>query len=148
MNYFHLTMRVHNLERSVDFYTWLFGIPPDKKYDGRYAVFLIPERHLNFVVIQTDYTSSTMDRIHHIGLSVDGRDAVIDLQSRAYADGYDIQDYAKTTWHGTPMHQLWLVDPDGVKIEIYSKLTDEELGEMPEDKEPVLLPLPKNQRKQ
>ncbi len=37
------------------------------------------------------------------------------------------------------MHELWLKDPGGNLIEIYARLTDAELAEMPEDKEPIFL---------
>ena len=46
---------------------------------------------------------------------------------------------ARTTWRGTPLHELWLKDPGGNLIEIYARLTDDELGEMPADQEPVAL---------
>lgn len=47
---------------------------------------------------------------------------------------------ARTTWHGTPLHELWLLDPSGNLVEIYARLTDDELAQMPEDKEPSSSP--------
>ena len=45
----------------------------------------------------------------------------------------------RTTWKGTPLHELWLTDPDGNLVEIYARLTEEELFEKPEDEAPVAL---------
>ena len=139
MSEFHLTTRVGNLSASVEFYRWLFGIDPKAVFEGSYATFLVPELNLNYVMIQSDALSTDEKKIHHIGISVDGPQAIIDLQRRAQTDGIIVSDAAKTTWRGTAMHQLWLEDPDGLKIEIYSRLTEDELKDAPEDLEPVLL---------
>lgn len=45
----------------------------------------------------------------------------------------------RTTWRGTPLHWLWLKDPSGYLIEIYARLTPEELTVMPADQEPIFL---------
>lgn len=42
-------------------------------------------------------------------------------------------------WRGTPLHELWLRDPTGYGIEVYARLTPEELKEMPVDQEPCYL---------
>lgn len=41
---------------------------------------------------------------------------------------------------GTPLHELWLRDPGGYLLEVYARLTPEELTQMPADMEPVFLP--------
>lgn len=46
---------------------------------------------------------------------------------------------ARTTWMGTPLHELWLEDPDGNLIELYARLTEEELAQRPADARPVWL---------
>jgi len=43
----------------------------------------------------------------------------------------------RTTWRGTSLHELWLEDLDGNLVEVYARLTDEELAERPEDLKPV-----------
>jgi len=44
-----------------------------------------------------------------------------------------------TNQRGTPLHELWRRDPGGNLIEIYARLSADEIAEMPEDKEPVFL---------
>jgi frataxin-like iron-binding protein CyaY len=38
-----------------------------------------------------------------------------------------------------PLHELWLTDPGGNLVEIYARLSHEELAAMPADQEPTLL---------
>jgi hypothetical protein len=50
-----------------------------------------------------------------------------------------VQKPPRTTWRGTPLHELWLADPDGTLVEIYARLTDEDLSSRPSDLEPTFL---------
>jgi hypothetical protein len=43
------------------------------------------------------------------------------------------------TWKGTPLHELWLKDPDGTLIEVYARLTDDDLAAKPADEMPMFL---------
>jgi len=36
------------------------------------------------------------------------------------AFGAPVETPPRTTWKGTPLHELWLKDPDGTLIEIYA----------------------------
>lgn len=53
--------------------------------------------------------------------------------------GAEVVKPPRTTWRGTPEHELWLRDPNGYDIEIYARLTPDELAQMPANKEPVFL---------
>lgn len=64
---------------------------------------------------------------------------MVEAHRRAEAAGWLIHKPARTTWRGTPLHELWLKDPGGNLVEIYARLTDAELAEMPADKESALL---------
>ena len=74
-----------------------------------------------------------------LGVGVASAADVIDAHERAKAAGFHIEKPARTTWRGTPLHELWLKDPGGNLIEIYARLTPAELRQMPPDKEPVFL---------
>ncbi len=66
-------------------------------------------------------------------------DAVAEAQRRAATAHWPIEKPARTTWRGTPLHELWLKDPGGNLVEIYARLSDAELAEKPEDLEPTVL---------
>ena len=79
------------------------------------------------------------DTLYHVGVAVPDRAAVIDAQRRAIAAGFPIHKPARTTWRGTPLHELWLRDPGGNLVEIYARLTEAERAAMPADLEPIVL---------
>jgi protein-tyrosine-phosphatase/catechol 2,3-dioxygenase-like lactoylglutathione lyase family enzyme len=135
---FHASMRVSELPRSVRFYAWLLGTWP-KDWTHRYATFVRPELHTNFVVVVSDGKELHHDTLYHLGIAVADKGAVVRAQALAVAAGIAVEKPARTTWRGTPLHELWLRDPDGNLVEVYARLADEELAEKPMDLEPTLL---------
>ena len=93
----------------------------------------------NFVLVVDDGRELHQDTLYHLGVDVGTKAAVIEAQQRAEAAGWPIHKPARTTWRGTPLHELWLKDPGGNLIELYARLTPTELTEMPEDQEAVFL---------
>lgn len=134
----HGSIRVKNLADSSAFYTWLFGVEP-KEWTHRYVTFTRPDTKFNFVLLVSDGKELHHDTLYHLGMGVMTKDQVVDFYHSAVENGFHIEKPPRTTWRGTPLHELWLKDPDGTLIEIYARLTDAELQEMPEDKEPVFL---------
>ncbi len=134
----HASIRVPDLAAAARFYTWLLGVSP-KEWTHRYVTFVSEPLRTNFVLLVDDGRPLHQDTLYHLGIDVGSRDAVIEAQRSAEHAGWPISKPARTTWNGTPLHELWLTDPGGNLIEIYARLTDEELLEMPEDKQPTLL---------
>lgn len=135
---FHASVRVPDLAAAARFYTWLFGVAP-KEWTHRYVTFVSEALRTNFVLLVSDGKELHQDTLYHLGIEVGTRAAVIDAHRRAEEAGWPIHKPARTTWRGTPLHELWLKDPGGNLIEIYARLTEAELAEMPEDKEPCVL---------
>lgn len=135
---FHASLRVRNLARSVAFYAWLLDTWP-REWTHRYATFVKPELALNFVLLVADGKELHQDTLYHVGVAVATRDDVIATYHRANDCGITIKKPPRTTWRGTPLHELWLEDPDGTLVEVYARLTAQELSAMPEDQEPWYL---------
>lgn len=135
---FHGSTRVHDLAVSSRFYTWLFGTEP-KEWTHRYVTFVRPDTKFNFVLLVSDGKELHHDTLYHLGMGVSSKDTVVEFYHSAVENGFHVEKPPRTTWRGTPLHELWLKDPDGTLIEIYARLTEEELLEMPEDKEPIFL---------
>ena len=71
--------------------------------------------------------------IHHSGaLNIAAHHAAV-------AAGAEVVKPPRTTWRGTPLYELWLRDPSGYLLEVYARLTDAELAQMPADMEPTFL---------
>jgi arsenate reductase (thioredoxin) len=124
---FHASVRVKDLAKSTRFYAWLLGAEP-KEWTHRYSTFVRPELHTNFVLLVSDGRELHRDTLYHLGISVADKAAVV----RAHEP-------PRTTWRGTPLHELWLEDPDGNLVEIYARLTPDELAEKPGSLEPTAL---------
>ncbi|MBR2573393.1 MAG: VOC family protein [Loktanella sp.] len=135
---FHASIRVRDLATSTRFYGWLLNTWP-KDWTHRYATFIRPDLGLNFVLVVADGKDLHHDTLYHLGLALPGKAAVIAAYHRALAMGARVDKPPRTTWRGTPLHELWLTDPDGTLIEIYARLTDAELANMPADQAPEYL---------
>jgi arsenate reductase len=135
---FHASVRVKDLAKSARFYAWLLGSEP-KEWTHRYATFVLPDLRTNFVVVVADGRELHHDTLYHLGISVADRGAVVRAFELAKVAGVTVTKPPRTTWRGTPLHELWLEDPDGNLVEIYARLTDEELAQKPADLEPVAL---------
>jgi catechol 2,3-dioxygenase-like lactoylglutathione lyase family enzyme len=136
---FHMSLRVADLARSTVFYTAFFGLPP-KDRTARYSTFIVPHLHLNLVLLVND-RGEALDTysLYHLGLGVANKAEVIAAHHAAVAAGAEIVKPPRTTWRGTPLHELWLRDPSGYLLEVYARLTPEELAQMPADMAPTLL---------
>jgi protein-tyrosine-phosphatase/catechol 2,3-dioxygenase-like lactoylglutathione lyase family enzyme len=135
---FHASIRTPDLARTARFYTWLLGVTP-REWTHRHVTFVSESLRTNFVILVDDGQELHQDTLYHLGIDVGSKDAVVAAHRRAEAAGWPIHKPARTTFRGTPLHELWLKDPGENLIEIYARLTDAELAEMPEDREPVLL---------
>lgn len=134
----HGSIRVKDLAKSSCFYTWLFGTEP-KEWTHRYVTFVRPDTRFNFVLLVSDGKELNHDTLYHLGMGVSTKEKVIEFYHSAVENGFHIEKLPRTTWRGTPLHELWIKDPDGTLIEIYARLTEEELSQMPLDKEPLFL---------
>jgi len=135
---FHTSIRVRDLAESTRFYGWMLDTWP-KEWTHRYATFLRPDLGLNLVLMVADETTLHHDTLYHLGIALPDKAAVVDAYHRAVALGAHVEKPPRTTWKGTPLHELWLTDPDGTLIEVYARLTDAEMAEMPADQAPEYL---------
>ena len=135
---FHSSIRVYDLARSARFYAWLLGTQP-REWTHRYVTFISPELRLNFVLLVSDGKELHHDTLYHFGIALPDKDAVMAAYHRARDAGWHVEKPPRTTWMGTPLHELWLKDPDGNLVELYARLTEEEVGQRPADAQPVWL---------
>jgi protein-tyrosine-phosphatase/catechol 2,3-dioxygenase-like lactoylglutathione lyase family enzyme len=135
---FHASIRVPDLAQAARFYAWLLGVQP-KAWTHRYVTFVSEKLRSNFVLLVDDGKVLHQDTLFHLGVELPTRAAVIGAHHRAVQAGFTLHKPARTTWRGTPLHELWLKDPGGNLVEIYARLTDAELQEMPADQEALVL---------
>jgi arsenate reductase len=135
---FHASIRVRDLAQSARFYAWLLGIQP-REWTHRYVTFVHTDLRVNFVLLVADDLELHHDTLYHLGIGVSDRSAVIAAFHRARNAGWEIFKPPRTTWLGTPLHEVWLKDPNGNLVEIYARLTEDELARRPADSRPIPL---------
>jgi len=135
---FHASVRVKDLAGSARFYAWLLGVQP-REWTHRFATFIRPDLHLNFVLLVSDGKELHHDTLYHLGVAVPDKSAVVVAYNLARAAGWHVEKPPRTTWLGTPLHELWLKDPDGNLVEVYARLKEEELTQRPSNAQPIFL---------
>jgi catechol-2,3-dioxygenase len=126
------------LTGSARFYAWLLGVQP-REWTHRFATFIRPDLHLNFVLLVSDGKELHHDTLYHLGVAVPDKSAVVVAYNLARAAGWHVEKPPRTTWLGTPLHELWLKDPDGNLVEVYARLKEEELTQRPSNAQPIFL---------
>lgn len=133
---FHFTLRVESLDRSTRFYSWLLGVAP-RSVSSHHSVIVDDSTKTNLVLIASGATEQGSGNIHHLGIGCENKQELLRIHRSAIEHDFDVTEAPHTTWKGTPLHQLWLRDPDGHRIEIYARLSREELARRPTDDRPV-----------
>jgi lactoylglutathione lyase len=136
----HVGLNVSNLDRSVDFYTRVFGFEVKMKVDGEKAfAFLGDESRDVLTLWQQAGGAFATDKpgLHHLSFQVDSiedvkaaQERVEEVGARLYHDG--IVPHAE----GFVSGGIYFEDPDGLRLEIYaSSGADDHLaapsGQMP-----------------
>lgn len=123
----HLSLRVADLERSVSFYTSLFGTAPDKRHDD-YARFM-PEQAPILLSLIPGRGDSTAGRLDHLGLRLADSPALAAATDRLQQAGLTPRVETDASCCYAIQDKLWLADPDGHAWEVYV-VTDEQSAEI------------------
>jgi catechol 2,3-dioxygenase-like lactoylglutathione lyase family enzyme len=119
MKRFHVHVGVEDLDRSILFYSGLFGAAPTMRKPD-YAKWMIDEPRVNFAISQRGAGSVG---VNHLGLQAESDDELAGLRDRfEAADASSVVDqpgihccYAKGDKH-------WVTDPQGIAWEAFHTL--------------------------
>ncbi len=124
----HLALTVTDVERSLPFYSALFGTAPVKTKPG-YAKFEVAEPAINFTLNAGD-RGGTLGAFNHAGIQVADTDDVLAAKERLVAAGLAAFDEMDTTCCYARQDKIWVHDPDGTPWEVFATHEDtEEAGE-------------------
>ena len=125
MNTFHLSLNVPDLDRSVAFYSELFGVGPAKRKPG-YAKFELADPPVALAL-----NASQSAGLSHLGVRVPSTAEVETASSRLAGSGLVTFDERDTTCCYARQDKVWVHDPAGHPWEIYTLLedVDEAVGE-------------------
>ena len=125
----HLSLKVADLERSIEFYEAFFGVPPHKVRPG-YANFDLSEPPLKFALNQHPSAGSHSDAgikggaLDHLGFQMGSKAEVEAVKARLQAAGLATFDETDTVCCYARQDKIWAHDPDGNEWEVYV-LTDD-----------------------
>jgi catechol 2,3-dioxygenase-like lactoylglutathione lyase family enzyme len=127
MKYTHIGLNITNLERSIEFYSTLFGTTP-VKVKPDYAKFLLESPGLNFTLNLQDEVNG--NQVGHFGFQVESTEEVEAHKIRLMDSGIFSQlDEIDTTCCYARQDKFWIHDPDGNEWEFfYTKEDVEENG--------------------
>ncbi len=120
--HFHVALNVRDLQRSIQFYTALFGVVPDKVAPG-YARFTL---HDPPVVLGLNQARRVKDgnRVEHLGLRLASSQALQDLRGRLAQAGLIRKEQRRTLCCYAVQDKVWARDPDGNDWEFYELIQD------------------------
>ena len=118
----HVSINVHNLERSLDFYRRMLGIEPSKIRTG-YAKFDVQNPPMNFT-LNEDPTLTGAGALSHLGLQVGSTEDVLTIRKQWETAGLFTRDEMKTDCCYATQDKTWVKDPDGNEWEAFVVLQD------------------------
>jgi catechol 2,3-dioxygenase-like lactoylglutathione lyase family enzyme len=114
MKRFHVNLAANDLQRSVNFYTTLFGTAPTVQKDD-YAKWMLDDPQLNFSLSESKRNSG----INHVGIQMDSIGDLALIQERLQTARQETieQDDAECCYARSS--KTWVRDPDDVAWEAF-----------------------------
>ena len=121
MKRFHIHVGVTNLEKSIQFYSTLFGEKP-VKLKSDYAKWMLEDPKLNFAIS----TRSKDQGVDHLGIQVEHSEELTDITRRLKNADLGVYDEGQTTCCYAESNKAWVKDPSGLAWEAYQTMADAE----------------------
>lgn len=114
MKRMHLHVGVDDLDKSIAFYSTLFGVEPSVTKSD-YAKWMLDDPRVNFA-ISSHGASAGVD---HVGIQVEDRAELAELATRLKAAGETTFDEEATTCCYAHSDKSWVSDPSGLRWETF-----------------------------
>jgi catechol 2,3-dioxygenase-like lactoylglutathione lyase family enzyme len=115
MSRFHVHVGVSDLDRSIAFYTGLFGAEPTVT-KGDYAKWMLEDPRINFAISQK---CGADKGIEHVGLQVEDEAELAEVYARLKAADGPVLEEGATICCYAKSEKSWIADPDGVRWEAF-----------------------------
>jgi catechol 2,3-dioxygenase-like lactoylglutathione lyase family enzyme len=119
MKRLHVHVGVTDLDRSVRFYSVLFGAAPTVQKPD-YAKWLLDDPRVNFAISRRGHAPG----INHLGIQVDSREELDDIAARLEAAAEISSDQEAASCCYARSHKTWSEDPSGVSWETFHTYGD------------------------
>jgi hypothetical protein len=119
MKRFHVHVGVDDLEKSMKFYSSMFGASPSV-VKGDYAKWMLEDPALNFAIS----TRAGATGVDHLGLQTDDSTELAAMKARAESADLGVRDDGVTTCCYARSDKHWITDPQGIAWEHFHSLGD------------------------
>ncbi len=127
MKRLHVHISAEDLEKTIGFYSTLFGTAPDVRKSD-YAKWMLDDPAVNFAVSHRD---GSRTGVSHLGFQFDGLDELDRFKSQLKAAGQDFTTEEQVTCCYANGDKAWVTDPEGIPWEAFKThhlvLDDEDL---------------------
>jgi catechol 2,3-dioxygenase-like lactoylglutathione lyase family enzyme len=110
----HVHIAVDDLNKSIGFYSTLFGTQPSVLKDD-YAKWMLEDPKVNLAISQRDRAAG----VDHLGIQVESDGELRELATRLKAAGEETRDQESATCCYAQSNKAWVNDPSGVRWETF-----------------------------
>ena len=115
MKRLHVHVGVADLDRSIRFYSTLFGAAP-AVVKPDYAKWMIEDPRVNFAISSGRHDAPG---IEHLGIQVESREELGEVHGRLQAAERPVLEEGETICCYAKSEKSWIADPDGVTWEAF-----------------------------
>ena len=115
MQRLHLHINVEDLERSIGFYSTLFGAEPTVRKPD-YAKWMLEDPRVNFAISTGQHAEKG---IEHLGIQVESEEELAEVYARLRAADRPVLEEGATTCCYARSEKSWIADPQGVVWETF-----------------------------
>jgi catechol 2,3-dioxygenase-like lactoylglutathione lyase family enzyme len=119
MKRLHVHIAVDDLEKSIGFYSTLFGAEPTV-LKSDYAKWMLDDPKVNLAISHRDRAAG----VDHLGIQVERDDELREIAQRLTAAGEKTRDQESTTCCYAQSNKAWVNDPSGVRWETFFTFGD------------------------
>jgi len=130
MKRFHAHIGVKNLDKSIAFYTSVFGEEPTKRRSD-YAKWQLEEPLVNFAIS----TVENHEGLNHFGIQVDDDETLVQLEKQLSETENDLYEEGEVECCYARSKKTWSKDPSGIPWELFRSMDDYQVYPSPEDTE-------------
>lgn len=114
MKRLHVHVGVDDLDRSIRFYSTLFGSEPTVRKDD-YAKWMLDDPRANFAIS----AGNAHKGVEHLGIQVEDSEELTEVYGRLKAADCPVLEEGATTCCYARSEKSWVSDPDGVVWETF-----------------------------
>lgn len=115
MKRLHVHVGVADLDKSIGFYSTLFGAEPTVT-EADYAKWMLEDPRVNFAISSGNHAASG---IEHLGIQAERDEELTEVYDRLKAADRPVLEEGATTCCYAKSKKCWIADPDGVIWEAF-----------------------------